>query len=306
MKRTAVKKGLSDQRNRATQSRRQKEVHIFRDASKAKFIEWLNESKIGDSNIHQINLTNFLRNTQHFDILSEERLRQLAIFIEPDACSLSGESGWHSLKRIYDYALEFNNKNEKVFLSMGIAAIEIANNLENEKNRKSIFDSGEHAILNAMSIHPNWSHAHYILGYLYYFQGKKQNALDEFEKSLSFENEDKVHSWAQLYKAHCLHDMQRWEQALEAYNSVDLSAFDGLVAWRIDVLREQQAYCTYSIGKKTEAYEMLDKILDRYEAEPKLALDAMSASLWVLAKDLSPEMIERARGIEKMAWEGLL
>ncbi len=130
--------------------------------------------------------------------------------------------------------------------------------------------------------------------------------LGQSEKSLSCENDKQVHSRAQLYKAHCLHDMQKWGKALDSYNLVDLSAFDGLQSWRADVLREQKAHCTYMTGRKEEAQEILEKILDRYETEPNAAFWAMSSSLWDLAKSLSVEIHERAKYIDKKACEMII
>lgn len=306
MKRTSVKSGLIDQRNRATQSRRERQILVHQKESKDELIEWLIKSKIDESDITSINLTDYLRCTQHFEIHPEERLRQLAIHIETEACSLPGEAGWQSLKRIYDQATKLNENDETVWLSMGISACEIADNLTNEKSKRTIFKAGEHAILNAMALRSNSSYSHYILGYLFYFQGEKQAALNEFEKSLICENEKQIHSWAQLYKAHCLHDIGNWEKALNSYNLVDLSAFDGHKSWRVDVLREQKAQCIYMIGRKEEAEGILIKILDRYEKEPKIAFWAMSPSLWELAKSCSDEIYERAKYIEQTACEVIL
>ncbi len=92
MKRTSVKTGLFDQRNRATQKRRRKQVHIHQKEPKDELIEWLNKAEITESDVSRINLTDYLRCTQHFDILPEERLRQLAIHIEYE--------GFHSFGRI--------------------------------------------------------------------------------------------------------------------------------------------------------------------------------------------------------------
>ncbi len=304
MKRNSVKSGLFDQRNRATQRRRQKQVLIDQNDPKANLIAWLEESKISATNLLSINLTEFLRSTEGFDIPSEERLRQLAIHLEFQAQSLPGESGWHALKRIYDFAIKLDENNEVLWHSMAIAAHEMADdNQKSEQSKSKIFRAGKHAILTAMSIRPDWGDAHYMLGHLYYFQDKKEAALKEYEKALECENEDKVHSWAQLYKAHCFHDMQEWDKAIESYTKVDLSAFSGAKAWRTDILREQIAECTHKIGKKEEAQNMLLKIIERYEAEPKLAYCAMSFSLWNLARSLSTEMHDRVKRIEEMAWK---
>ena len=96
--------------------------------------------------------------------------------------------------------------------------------------------------------------------------------------------------------------MHQWEKALYAYKLVNLSVFNGYTSWRIDVLREQIAECTYKIGNKKEAQKMLIKIFERYEIEPSLAFNAMSISLWSLAKYLSPDLLIRAKIIEEKAF----
>jgi len=303
MKRTSVKRGKFDQRNRATQRRRQRQALVCRKEPDAEFVLWLKESGIAESAIHRINITDFLRCTQHFDLVPEERLRQLAIHIENKACSLPGESGWYSLKRIYDHALKLNKNDERIWFSMGIAACETAECQKKPESRKNIYKAGEHAVLNAIDICPDRANAHYILGYLYYFLDRKQAALYEFEKALSCENRDKIHSWSQLYKAHCLHDMHKWDDALKAYNQVDLSEFSGFNAWRIDVLHEQKAYCSYMTGRKEDARQMLINILDRYEAEPALAVDAMSSSLWELVELVSDKFLHRLKKIQEVAFK---
>lgn len=305
MKRNAVKTGLLDQRNRATQSRRDKKINIASQESKNELITWLKKSKISESELNNIIYTEYLRDTQHIDIVAEERLRHLAIYLEDEALSLQGTLGWYSLKRLYDYALELNHENENVWLSMGIFACEMADNQQNEKSKKTIFSAAEHAILNAMNVRENWSKAFYTLGYVYYLQDKKKEALYAFEQALGFENEDMVHSWAQLYKAHCFQDMQKWSNALEAYELVDLSAFKGLRSWRVDVLHEQIAFCKYKLGQHKEALQMLINILARYEAEPKVAMYAMSSSLWDLAKAISPEFLNHVKSIDAKAYNKL-
>lgn len=166
-----------------------------------------------------------------------------------------------------------------------------------------MYSTAENAILNSIDTNPRLSKAYYALGYLYYFQGKKQEAIIELDKALSYENDKNIHSWAQLYKAHCLHDMKKWQKALLAYKKVDLSAFTGPFSWRVDVLKEQIAECTYYSGNKKLATIMLTEILNRYEVEPKITIDAMSFSLWNLAKNISEALNRRAEIIYDSAWE---
>ena len=304
MNKHPVKTGLLDQRDRATQSRR-KRKSPEQDEPTSKLDDWLRNNSFGTSEIGKISLAEYLIETQHIDIEPAERLRQLAISLESNAMSLSGQAGWYALKRIYEYALKYDGKDEHVWLTMGISAQEMAENQESESLKTKIYKEKESAVLNALDISPNWSRAHFSLGYLYYFQNRKEEALNEFELTLNCEDDNKIHSWAQLYKAHCFHDEKKWTEALDAYLEVDLSAFAGASSWRVEVLREQIAECTFNTGKKQEAEKLLLDILDRYDAEPAVSIYAMSSSLWNVAESLSPKYVERAKSIENKAWESV-
>jgi len=297
MNRNSIKSGLVDQRDRATKRRKTKKPKIQINEPEAKLTSWLNNQGFTESVIKSLSLKNYLNETQNFDVLPEERLRQLAIHLETKILIVPSESNWQSLKRIYDYALNLNNKDSVLWLSFGIAAHDTAENIENNDLKEKLYSTAESAILNSIDLNSKSSRAYYILGYLYYFQGKKQESLNELEKALLCENDDNVHSWAQLYKAHCLHDMKKWQKALLAYKAVNLSAFTGPVSWRVDVLKEQIAECTYFSGNKDLAETMLTEIINRYETEPKVAIDAMSYSLWNLAKNISENLNQRAQVI---------
>ena len=301
MNTNSVKTGLLDQRNRATQRRRKRRSPI-QDEPTAVLDTWLKNYSLEDSDLGRIDLVDFLVETQHIDIDPEERLHQLAISLELRASSLPGQSGWYALKRIYEYALRLNDRDEHIWLSMGISAQLVAENQENEASKLKLYKEKEFATLNALDISPNWAQAYYSLGYLYYFQSRKDEARKEFEQALSCENDHKIHSWAQLYIAHCLHDDKQWKKALDAYLLVDLSAFTGETAWRVDVYREQITECTLNMGNKRRAEKMLLEILDRYDAEPVIANYAMSFSLWRVAESLSPEYVERVEKIDQRAF----
>ncbi len=47
-------------------------------------------------------------------------------------------------------------------------------------------------------------------------------------------------------------------------------------------------------------------ILDRYENEPGIAFWAMSTSLWKLVRALPPEILERAKRIDKAACDHVI
>lgn len=299
MKRNAVKSGLFDQRDRATQRRRSRREQAA-SAREDDFAIWLEAWGFRDQDIGSIDLTEYFRDSSCFDTTASEKLRRLAVHLEPVAFAM-GLAGWAALRRIYDHALRLEPENPELLVSMAISACDLADGLSDSPEKERIFAAGEAAARQAVELAPESADSHQALGYLLYFRGRKQAALDALERALECAADGPAWGWAQLYRAHCLHDMERWEEALAAYDDVDLSSFGGPGAWRVDVLAEQMALCLHQVGRIEEAHERLLAILDRYQREPHVAFRAMSASLWQLAAAVSPEILERAEAIDRAA-----
>jgi tetratricopeptide (TPR) repeat protein len=79
------------------------------------------------------------------------------------------------------------------------------------------------------------------------------------------------HVYALLYRAHCLHDQERWTEAVEAYRAVPLETFKGPKAWLVEIVQEAQAYCLLQAGDRASAISELTRLLERLEKEPKRA-----------------------------------
>jgi tetratricopeptide (TPR) repeat protein len=114
----------------------------------------------------------------------------------------------------------------------------------------------------------------YLLGSLCYIDPTRtlDESLQFFDSSI--EN-DPNHQWALLYRAHCLHDLERWTDAARAYDNVAPSHFVGPLTWRYELLLEQRAYCVLRSGDKTVALALFEQLLNRWLANPKLEFGMM-------------------------------
>ena len=76
---------------------------------------------------------------------------------------------------------------------------------------------------------------------------------------------DSQNMWAAIYLAHCFHDLERWEEAVAAYEAVDISFFDGIKSWRGVLARDQLAVCRMHAGDLEHALADFEAALHRYE-----------------------------------------
>lgn len=109
---------------------------------------------------------------------------------------------------------------------------------------------------------------------LYSTLGRTQYELRQLEESLqAYETAvglEPDHVWSALYNAHCLHDLERWAEAVVAYEAVDISSFDGPKSWRGVLLRDQLAICRLHAGDVERSITDFEAALHRYESNPGL------------------------------------
>ena len=105
------------------------------------------------------------------------------------------------------------------------------------------------------------------LGRSLYELRELEKALDAYEQAIAI---DAGNMWAVLYRAHCLHDLERWAAAVTAYEAVDPSFFDGIKSWRAVLVRDQLAICRMHAGDLVGALVDFEQSLHRYETNPGL------------------------------------
>ncbi len=92
-------------------------------------------------------------------------------------------------------------------------------------------------------------------------------SIGNFKKAIEL---DKGNFLAQLYLAHCYHDLNRLELALENYNKVDREKLKEFQVWRYTKLIEQIGYCQYKLGNKQIGEQHFEEVLEWYKKLPEI------------------------------------
>lgn len=244
--------------------------------------------------IESLDLTAYLRETALIDLTPAERLRRLAVTLEPSMSAATQPRGWLALERIYGAGRKLDPDDPEIEISRAITAEGCASSacdLPDVQHRMILV--GREAAGRALKLRPGDAAAHYALGMLDYSfrHGSIESALAGFERALAH---DPSFEWARLFCAHCLHDLGRWSEAVQAYAEVDPAFFVGLRAWRYDLLREQRAWCLLQAGDRERALAEFINILQRYEIQPGLAKHQLLRELTAAAEGpLSVELSSR-------------
>ena len=91
-------------------------------------------------------------------------------------------------------------------------------------------------------------------------------ALDKFLEAIKL---NPAHFLARLYTAHCFHDKNNLEKALEHYLQVDKEELRKFQVWRYVKLLEQIGYCYYKLDKKSTGEQFFKQLLDWYKILPE-------------------------------------
>lgn len=205
------------------------------------------------------------------------------------------------LDRIYEAAVRFAPTAISVRHSHGISAKHVAKVAEEPKVTEKYRDLSFRCLTKADELLPDDADILYSLGAWHYDFREPASALPFFERAIRVAP---PHGFARLYLAHCLHDMERWHEAVAAYGNVPLDAFKGPTAWRIDAQLEAQAHCKLHVGDRQGAIIDFTRLLDRLEKHPAraqpLTLEYLrNAATGDLASDIGVRYAELAKLIEK-------
>lgn len=263
MRRSVVRSGLIDQRDRATKTRRRDQLREnIKTDPRVLLQQWLRETMdLTGAALAGISTKRYLQQTGHLELPAEDRLRELAIYIEAEAVALGLPQGWNVLGRIYREARELNDQSSEVCVSMAISALEFAHDGDTKSVRRVLSHAIEASEM-ATQLSPDDGRAFAVFGHTLYSSGETVEALVQYEAALRLAPD---YGWAQLYRAHCLHDLERWHEAADAYSRVDLGFFNGPISWRADLLRAQRAYCLVQMGELHQALREFERLLAMFE-----------------------------------------
>ena len=213
-------------------------------------------------------LTKFLQSTPTIDMSADERLRQLAIFLEADCEAMPQPKGWHILRRIYREALKYDAEWPWLYHSMALSATCCAETSKvDDPLRDEMYEEAVGLCRTGIAIDDGISPLFSMLGRSLYELRELHEAITVYDKAIRL---DCRNMWAVLYRAHCYHDLKDWTEAVAAYEAVDLSYFEGPKSWRAVLVRDQLAACKMHAGDLDGALTDFEAALHRYETNPGL------------------------------------
>jgi tetratricopeptide (TPR) repeat protein len=291
MPRSAVKTGLYQQRNRASTHRRDRgEESLPSPIPDEQLQQWLRQHVVllSVQELAALDRKRFLQETGYLDVPPGERLRQLAIHVEGRARVSSVQpGGWAALRSIYEHALRFQEPDTwRVYHSLALSALRLL------RQGGLDADLGERvsseclaAGCRAVELAPNEAMTYSVLGQGYYEVGRLGEALRAFEAGVAA---DPTYGWPALYRAHTLRDLERWQEAIQAYDAVPLDFFQRGEAFRVDLLKEMRAWCRLQAGDRVGALAEFLPLLTRYEQQPGLAQNALGQGHFLVRAAAGP------------------
>ncbi len=290
MRRSAVRSGTFDARDRASKRRRAHRRSAPATDPHDAFVHWVEQRVPVAEEIERVDLRDLLRRSTQFMLPPEERLRLFAIACENEALSLESSRARHALDRIYQEALRLAPEDAWVHASRGSSLVALADLAGDELG--DLFRRAHESLTTAAELEPNDAHIGYQAAYAAYMDGciDTSQALRRFDRVLELEPD---HGWARLYRAHCLHDLQRWREAAHAYELVPREQFHGPSSWRMDLLVEQLGWCRLRAGDTEGARADFERILARYEQQPRLAEMSLLRDLTAAAEEAFGDLLPR-------------
>ncbi|MBO6940335.1 MAG: hypothetical protein JJ863_35505 [Deltaproteobacteria bacterium] len=262
MGRSAVLTGRIDARDRAKLRGRLDADLVPSIDPHAELDAWLKAAGYGSERAAiavRMDLDDYLGRTAHIDVPAQERLRRLAIELEFDY-GFAPEV----VDRVYLAAIRIDPNDYLLWHSRGIS-MKYAARLGDGEKWERMAAKAWRWLLRAWELEQSDPQVPYSLGLWHYYFGSKEEAEQWLEHTLELRPD---HGFARLYRAYCLHDRERWSEALAAYEAVPLQTFQGHQDWRLDVILEGQAYCKLRTGDRSGATADFGRLLERWEREP--------------------------------------
>ncbi len=115
------------------------------------------------------------------------------------------------------------------------------------------------------------SNCYHLLGLLDYesddWEDHLEKSIQNFKKAVELDQNNVL---PQLYLAHCYHDLNQLELALENYQKVNKEKLKEFLVWRYVKLIEQIGYCYYKLGNRAVGEQHFEKVLEWYKKLPKI------------------------------------
>lgn len=222
------------------------------------------ERPVGQQLLH-LSTNTYLRESARFDLTVTDRLCLLAIYIEEELWPHDTFIGWRAADRLYQHAAEHDPTETTVLTSRALTAHNLSSYCS-EEDRLTLEHVARTESLRATQINPT-AHAFSVASQCHYGT-HTETSLALADAALQLQEDS---PWPSLWRAHCLHDLERHAEAAAAYRRVPKDHFKGPSSWRMNLLVSQLASCLWKSGQLDEAYTEFDRILTRYEQQPALA-----------------------------------
>ncbi len=239
---------------------------------------WL-PSSAGAEQLGSLDLRSVVRESAGIGLDAGERLRLLAVYLDDHALVIGNTSlaQWQVFSRIYTEATRLSPEDPWIPNSMAVTSLSLAEMADDDDpGKERLWRIALGAAETACAVDDADPDLRYTLGHVLYLArpSRTTDALAAFEHAVALEPR---HAWGNLYRAHCLHDLARWKDAAQAYGRVDAAGFAGHAAWRIELLREQQAYCLLRAGRRDDALRTFTSVIERREAAISRGEDSLNS-----------------------------
>ena len=250
-----------------------------------------------------MSLKQYLQNSPSIDVSPAERLRQLAIHWEPICELMPQPQGWKILERIYREALKFDKQWPLLYHSMSLSIRHCAGWLQSDDPMQvELLETSLKVCTEGISHSPENALLYTSRGRIHYELGNLDASIEDSAKAVELDGRQ---MWAMLYLAHALHDLDRFADALEAYESVDVSCFDGAASWRGVLLKDQIASCLLHLGESSRALALFESSINSYEKNPGLLFSPhylIEAAQGELKQQLNGRVTELLKQNDMMFW----
>ena len=214
--------------------------------------------------LHALDLRAFVQSCPHEGLGPGARLRRLAVYLDErgNTWRETPLQEWEIFARIYDEAERFEPESPDIFHARALTAMRLGWwRKQGERGRARLLQEARAAASRGLALADRDAELHFLLGYIAYMEypSATLEALDSCARALELRPE---HGLARLYRAHCLHDLERWLKAAEAYAGLEAPQVERPQRWRVELAREQRAFCLWRAGESRRARELFEARLD--------------------------------------------
>ncbi len=197
----------------------------------------------------------------------------IRLWAEDWLAALAGEdvSVWPALRHLYEVARLAAPDDPDIVDSAAASALHFADLIAGPADERGLgcthrelVDQAKAFAAQAVALAPHTARHHRVLGAAWYADPDAPvgEALAHFDAALLWDPGD---AWARLYRAHCLHDLERWEEAAKAYAEVAYDRLGAHAAWRRWLASEQRGWCLLRAGDVESAEAAFADVLTACE-----------------------------------------